>query len=71
MVEDREEDDEQFFFQIDLPLAIHNVDINRCIILNDCLSTTDGLRPIDLVEARMNVLQNKREIVLVLIVEPL
>ena len=66
-----EEDDEQFFFQIHLPLTIHHVHINRDIVLNDCLATTDSFSPVNLIESRMNVFQNESEIVLILIIETL
>ena len=41
------------------------------IILNNSLTSTNGLSPINFIEARMNVSQDKSEVVLILIVEAL
>ena len=69
VVQDREEDDQQFLIEIDLPFLVDGVQIDRTIVLNYRRLAADGACPVDFVESRVQVLQDEEEVILVVTVE--
>ena len=69
VVQDREEDDQQFLVEVDLSFLVHGIQIDRAIVLYNGRLAADGACPVDFVEARMQVLQDKEEEILVVAVE--
>ena len=69
IVQDGEEDDEQFLIEVHLPPLVDRVQIDRNIFLHHRLTFADGARPVDLVEARVQVAQHEEKEVLIVAVE--
>ena len=69
IIQNREEDNEQFFIKVDLSLFIDWIQIYRSSILDDSSLRTNCSCPIDFVQATMQVLHNEKEETLVVTVE--
>jgi hypothetical protein len=62
-------DDEQFLIKVYLPAFVDRIQIDRTLILNDGRCGADSTRPVNLVHARMHVLDNEEKEVLIVLVE--
>ncbi len=69
VVQDREEDDQQFLVEVDLSFLVYGIQIDRAIVLYYRRLAADGACPVDFVEARVQVLQDEEEEILVVTVE--
>ena len=62
-------DNEQFLIKINLSLLINRIEVDRAIILDDSLRAIDCACPIDLVESRVDILEDKGDKILVVFVK--
>ncbi len=69
IVQDREEDNQQLFIEIDLPFLVHRVQIDGLPVLHQGRLRGDGACPVDFVQSAMQVLHDEEEETLVLAVE--
>ena len=68
-MQDREEDDKQLLVKVDFAFLIDRPQIDRAIVLDDGRCPSDSSRPVNLVIARVQVLEDEEEKVLIIPIE--
>ena len=69
IIEDREENHQQFLIEVYLPFLVHRIQIDWLLVLHNGIGRANGSCPIYLVIARMEVAKNEEEETLVVLVE--
>ena len=69
IVQDGEEDDEQFFVEVDAALLVNGIQVNGLSILHNGIGRCYRACPVDLVQSAMLVLHDEEEKALVVAVE--
>ena len=69
IIQDGIEDNQEFFIKINLLFPVDRMGINRAVFADDGPRGGYGLRPMNAVVTRMDVLQNEEDKILVMLVE--